>query len=167
MPTLVTGMQSKGFTLVEILVVILIVSITLGFALIAFGDFGEKRRIIVAAEQFSQYVVLTQQQAILDSSTLGIVIHHNGYELLRLTGPKQWSPMPSNRIFRPQRFPKGMLINLAHDSQKPNKPSKPRIIIQSSGEMTAFKLNFGSEKRPAMITVVGHRNGMITRVSTP
>ncbi len=48
---LVIGMQNRaradlnGFTLIEILVVIVIVGITLSFALLAFGDFGSERRI--------------------------------------------------------------------------------------------------------------------------
>ena len=62
----VIGMRNRdqGFTLIEILVVVLIIGITLGFALLAFGDFGRQRQIITAAETFVNYVTLVEQQAL-------------------------------------------------------------------------------------------------------
>ena len=185
MPTWVTGMHSKGrpnahavplncftafaktnmgFTLIEILVVILIVGITLSFALMAFGDFGEKRRIVISAEQFSQYVKLAQQQAILETTTLGIGIHKNGYQVMRLSPKAKWLPMSSNSIFHEQHFPKGLLINLQNNASSRGNPS---IIIDSSGDMTAFTLTFGSAKQPSIVSIIGEHNGALHTAKSP
>ena len=122
----------RGFSLIEILVVLFIIGITFGFALLSFGDFGEKRGIIVAAEQFTQYIKLVQQYAILETSTLRIQINQDGYQVLRFQPPKTWTPIASTPLFRLQHFPKGLIVNGG---------GRPVIIIvDASGDMTAFTL---------------------------
>ncbi len=159
MPKLVTGMRIKsGFTLVEILVVVLIIGITIGFALLAFGDFGGSRRVVVAAEQFAGYVRLVQQQAILEASTLGIRLNKQGYQVFRFNVSGNWQAMPSKTIFHAQHFPDSTVINLEN---RTNKKESPEIIINSSGDMTPFKLHFGSERQRYVITVIGSHDGHV------
>ena len=57
--------QRQGFTLVEILIVIFIISIVMTFAVLSLGDFGASRRIVLAAEQFKSDLISIQQEAIL------------------------------------------------------------------------------------------------------
>ncbi|HBI21430.1 MAG TPA: type II secretion system protein GspH [Legionella sp.] len=149
-----TRVTSRGFSLIEILVVLFIIGITLGFALLSFGDFGEKRRIIVAAEQLTQYIKLVQQYAILETSTLRLQIKADGYQVFRFQPPKTWSPIASTPLFRLQHFPKGLLVNGR---------GKPLVIqVDASGDMTAFTLTLGSSQQPTMVTIVGKRNGAVT-----
>ncbi len=144
-------MLTRGFTLIELLVVIFIVGITISFTLIAFGDFGEKRRIIVAAEQFGNNIKLAQQQAILDASTLGVHIDKSGYQILRFQA-NAWHPLPAG-VFHAQFFPKGLVINLHMGHLKPGRPA---IIINSSGNTTAFQFDFGNQKA-VMMRVINER----------
>lgn len=154
----------KGFTLIEIMVVILIVGITLSFALMSFGDFGEKRRIIISAEQFNNYVKLAQQLAILETATLGVAVNKNGYQILQLSARAQWRPMPSTSIFHAQYFPKGAIIHLeSHSSHR----GDPAIIINSSGDISVFKLTFGTAKNTSMIAIVSELNGALRSVKSP
>ncbi len=149
-----------GFTLIEILMVIAIIGITLGFALLAFGDFGGGRRAIVAAEQFSAYIKLVQQQAILQTSTLGIKITSNGYGTYYLERGIKWQIMPEKSIFHWQHFPADLLINL---SSKASNAQKPDILVDATGNMTEFTLDFGTVKKPALITLVGKHNGALLK----
>ena len=150
-------MQNKGgFTLIEILVVVLIFGITLGFTLLAFGDFGRERRIVMAAEQFINYVKFAEQQAILETSTLGINIDSKSYQLWRLQPPNHWGSLSNKTIFHQQQFPNNTIVHL-ETVTKNNRG--PQIIINSSGEITAFMLNFGSHDQANIVKVIGESNG--------
>lgn len=145
--------NSRGFTLLEILVVLVIIGITLSFALPSFGDFGEQRRSVTAAQQFASFVTLVRDEAILESSTLGVRVSREGYEVLRFKEPNTWQTMPQN-LFRYRTFPNYVVVSV-----KPSK--KPIIIINATGDMNAFKLTFGSEHKPNIATVVGSINGSV------
>lgn len=156
----------KGFTLIEILVVLLIVGIAMGFTMMALGDFGEKRRITMTAERFIQYVKLTQQQAILETSTLGIAFNNHGYQVLHLSQNKGWLPMLDQHVFHLQRFPKGLIVQFRNTIIK---YGTPQIMINASGGMTAFTLDFGTHKQAVIATISGTSNGAITiqTIKTP
>ncbi len=163
MQKLVTGMQNNGesangFTLIEILVVVLIIGITIGFALLAFGDFGSKRRILMSAEQFVNYVKFVQHQAIMETSTLGISVNQNNYQVLRFQAPSTWQTMPKKSIFHQQHFPDHAVVRFENTIQKNR---NPQIIITPSGDMTAFKLYFNSTSEENITSVVGESNGAI------
>ena len=150
--------HSKGFTLIEILVVVLIIGITIGFALLAFGDFGNKRRILISAEQFVNYVKFVQHQAILESSTLGITLNNNNYQVLRFQSTLTWQGMPNRSIFHQQHFPYGAIVRLENNTAKSR---NPQIIINSSGDMTAFILNLSTNKEATIAKVIGNSNGEV------
>jgi general secretion pathway protein H len=145
-----------GFSLIEILVVLFIIGITLSFALLSFGDFGEKRRIIVAAEQFTNYIRFIQHQAILENNLYRILIQPNSYQAQQFHPPEQWSFINS-RLFLKQILPKGMHIRLVGDDKKTH-----QIIIDASGTTKAFQLQFGSIQTPFLGTIVHDSKGQIT-----
>lgn len=147
---------AEGFTLIEILVVILIISITLTFAMLSFGDFGQKRKILATAQQFANYVKLVKEQAIIESSTLGIRINQNGYEVLRLQESNQWQPMPQS-IFHAHTFPK----QIKSLFKTKNKKNNQWIIFSATGDMTPFELKLGTSEEQNIVTLIGYTNGLI------
>ena len=147
---------NAGFTLIEILVVLVIIGTTLGFALLAFGDFGSQRRVIMAAEQFANYVKLAQQEAIIETSTLGIAIGTYTYQLLRFQ--TRWESIPNKNIFMIKSFPKDAVVRLEQSTQR----GQPQIIIHATGDITAFTLYFDSMKKNHIISVIGTPNGIIS-----
>jgi general secretion pathway protein H len=160
MRRLVTGMTiNRGFTLIEILIVIVIIGITVGFAMIAFGDFGASRRILFSAEQLVNTLHLAQQQAILETSTLGLRIDNNSYQILRFENSSSWEPISNKGVFKVNYFPQHTVITLKTNT-KPLQGS-PSIIINSSGNMTPFTLSFGTSKETALTVVTGSHDGSL------
>ncbi|MGC1181401.1 type II secretion system minor pseudopilin GspH [Legionella sp.] len=155
---LVIGMKNNlGFTLIEIMIVIVIIGITVGFALIAFGDFGESKRILFAAEHLVNNLRLAQQEAILETNTLGLRIDNKSYQILQLQNNSKWSPMSNKGIFKTTNFPQNTVITLITKNHPGAR--KPSIIILASGDMTPFTLNFGSNKEDKLASLIGSRNG--------
>lgn len=156
----------RGFTLIEILVVVVIIGITLGFALLSFGDFGAGRRAIVSAEQFSSYINLVQQRAILESNAFAININKDGYETLRFYRGG-WQPMPAKSIFHWRSFPNSIEVGLRNNIK--HRLKTPDIIINSSGDMSEFIVDFGTSKKPDIATLVGQQDGklVIQRPKSP
>lgn len=152
--------KNKGFTLIELLIVLIIIGITISFALLAYGDFGASRRIQFAAEQLVHHLKLAQQQAILESGTLGIRIDNSSYQILRFKNNKQWMTISNKGIFKMVYFPEHTVINLK-TSIKPALKS-PSIVINSSGDMTPFTLNIGTQSNPTLAIILGKHNGQIS-----
>lgn len=149
--------SNRGFTLIEILIVLVIIGITFGFALMAFGDFGESRRILFSAEQLVNTLRLAQQQAILGTSTLGLRIDNNGYQVFQLNNNAQWKPISDKGVFKMTYFPQDTHLTLKTQNTTPL--GTPSIIISASGDMTPFTLNFGSKQDTSLALLIGKRNG--------
>ncbi len=147
----------RGFTLIEILVVVMIIGITIGFALLAFGDFGAGRRAVVSTEQLSAYIKLVQQRAILENNTLGIDINNEGYSTFRLE-KGQWQKMPAKAIFHPRTFPNNIVATVQASGKK-NKG--PTIEIDPSGELSSFAVTVGTTQKPSIATLLSDANGQL------
>lgn len=147
----------KGFTLIEILVVLTIIAIMLSMTMLAFGDFGASRRITVEAEQLQNLIKLSQQQAILESGTLGLNIRQNQYQVYRFVAPSTWEPITKPDFFKAHRFPENVSLRLI----LPFQPSAnmPDIIINSTGDLTPFTLELGTRNTPVLLRLHGEQNG--------
>ena len=153
-----TGMPTtkSGFTLIEILVVLVILGITASVALLAFGDFGESRHIEAEAERFLQTTRLIHHHALLEATTYGMKITPSSYQIFRFTPPNTWIPVKS-ALLKSYRFPEKTLLHL--DIEATNK--QHLIIFQASGEITPFTITFGLKQQPSIAHVIAKDNGTI------
>jgi len=158
MRKLVIGMiDNRGFTLIEIMIVLVIIGITFGFALIAFGDFGESRRLLFSIEQLVNSLRVAQQQAILETSTFGLQIDNTRFQILQFQSNTAWKPVSNKGIFKVNYFPKNTVIFLKTNNNY--KPGTPPVIINSSGDMTPFTISFTNNKAQSIAVLSGSHNG--------
>ncbi len=167
MQKLATGMLNRnfpnfkklpGFTLLEILIVVIIIGISVTFAVLYFGDFGQNKRIQLASESFVQFIKLTQQQAILEASTLGIRLSKNGYQAVRFNLDNAWSSMPSKSLFSFHSLPKGAKLSWKSSIES---NTSPEIVLNASGDINQFQVNFLNSQSQTVVRINLSRDGRV------
>jgi len=153
--------MKNGYTLIEILIVVVIISITTAFAVLAFGDFGSSRRLLLSAEQFTSYLSLIQQQAILENKPFGLTIEKNAYQAYRFNAQTTWQILSQPSVFHKQFFPSTAIVTL--DASTPPQTT-PQIIVLSSGDLTPFSLRLSTAKKEPIATIRGYFDGRITLI---
>lgn len=155
-------MTNKGFTFIEILVVVIIIGIASTFAFLAVGDFGTHRKARIEAEHFVSFVKMIQQQAILEINSYGIKIENHGYGAFKLEKDNLWVPLSGSNLRWHALAPNISLFFVKHSLVK---SKEPQIMIHSTGEMTGFDLYFGTNSKPQQVHLHGKHNGDIMTVS--
>lgn len=138
--------KSTGFTLLEIMVVLVIISVILSFTTLSLGDGGQLRRIEKTSQRLHAVIQLAQQEAIIKGMELGLVITAESYQFVQFTG-KTWERLTNDHIFKQHIFPvntqlsltvEGEVISIFKENKK--KTISPHLIFFSSGEITPFTL---------------------------
>ena len=143
-------LKSRGFTLLEIMVVLVIISVILTFTTLSLGDGGQLRRIEKTSQRLQAVIQLAQQEAIIKGSELGLVITTESYQFVRFTG-QTWETLHHDSIFNKHLFPlntqlfltvEGEEMSIFKESKKttPSTKNAPHLIFFSSGEITPFTL---------------------------
>ncbi len=136
-----------GFTLLELLLVILIIGIILSFAALSIGR-GNERAIEDEMKRLAGLIALAAQEATLESHELAVQFNGNKYEFLAFEDNK-WARITGDDTFRPRTLPDEMRltvkiedepVNLGTDTSQETENVLPRIYLLSSGEITPFQL---------------------------
>jgi len=155
-------MKSGGFSLIEILIVIVIITLTSLFITLNIGDFTSRPHNITAvAQRIESIFRVAQEQAILQDSQIGVVINTQGYRFVHLmseqqTGQTQWRPLNKDNLLTQYTLPKGYQLAI-HEMNT----QQPQIIFYSSGDITPFQLHIAYDEGPRY-QLIGKGNGEIT-----
>ncbi len=168
-------MRSKGFTLVEILVVVVIMAIVISLAIVSIGAAGRDTQLDEETRRIEGLVGLLHERALLEGRDFGLRIEPAAYEFLVYDSRRdRWTSLDQEREFRRRDLPKGVSFQLQLDSQvivlKPlqrtlssdEPPPAPQLAIAASGEGTPFELTLSREGTQARATVDGDALGKIT-----
>lgn len=153
--------RNRGFTLLELLVVLVLLGIITTLAVLAMGSGGLNRKLEQEGRRFVSLVELAGDEAILHGRELGIDFNQTEYRFLFLVEGK-WLPYRDDKIFRTRTLPDtafyqlfidGLPVGLPEqfdldsgqgETGEPDSlsapPLKPQLFILSSGERNAFEL---------------------------
>ena len=138
-----TPMRTKGFTLIEILVVLVVIGIVLAVALISFGDFGVSRKQQLTTLQLQASIKSAQLDAILKPTVLGLAFTPRGYRYYRYeddayANEAAWLPLQHDDLSDAFAFSSGTTVSLLSPTAKTK--NTPAIYLLPDGSITPFTL---------------------------
>jgi general secretion pathway protein H len=136
----------KGFTLIEILVVMAIIAIILSFVTLSMGN-SLAREMEREAQKLTYILKLAYQESVMKSQEIGVFFKQNSYEFYRLHDDK-WQAIHNDAVFRSHTVNPTIQMTLFISGQKVdiNKTTDfPQLLILSSGELSSFEILWTSD----------------------
>ena len=166
--------RKNGFTLIEILVVILIIGIASSIIVISVGNFYlDNKRIDAFAKEMTALISLARNQAIFGFETLGIRFSGNEYTFYRLqeTNSLSWQPLNKKDVFwYPRKIPENLIVTVKRDETNQNTLTEgditPDIMIYPSGELSPFTISIHTLGRAQDYIIKGSYSGKISLSKT-
>ena len=133
-----------GFTLLEVLVVLVIIGIVIGFAVLAVNTGPEELRR--EGNRLASLLELTGEEAVMNGREYRVVIHRHDYAFELLQDGK-WQGS-EDEMLRARKLPDGMSLGLRlEDQPQPlseadaaGQTQPVALFLLSSGEITPFEL---------------------------
>jgi general secretion pathway protein H len=161
--------HSAGFTLIEILVVLLIISIVTSVALLNINR-NENKQMESFANELTQILTLAEEQAMLQPNVLGLSLNDNSFHFASLQPGAEkkniWTPV-QDTILGKHNIPSNIQLNVkvgGTTSAAFNEETKniPQIIISTDGDITPFTIYVGKKGERPRYVVIGDADGHIT-----
>jgi len=134
--------RERGFTLLELLVVLVIIGIITSLAVVRIGN-PLADQLSEESQRFTRLFQLAKEEAILENREYGIGLWYGGYLFFDYE-QETWRPVVTDRFFKPREWPAGIEAELELEAQlvslSEEPPEQPQIFILSSGENTGFTL---------------------------
>ncbi|MFP3978513.1 type II secretion system minor pseudopilin GspH [Marinobacter sp. KMM 10035] len=139
--------NSNGFTLIEILVVLVLVGLLAALAVFTMGGNSQQRELKNEVRELYLLMQTASEQAVLNNLELGLLFEENGYQFVAFQDDSGDWKATGERIFRARDFPDWLVATQFIESDTPRLASvedklRPDLVFFSSGETTPFELEF-------------------------
>lgn len=156
----------RAFTLLELVVVLAITGLLLGFAALTIGDGGRRGAMEREAERLKALCELAAQKAILQAQEIGVLFDERGYAFL-VFADDQWLPPDGDGVLRRRSLPEGLRLLVATEGsrlffgQSSAREFTPQVIFFSSGEISPFEILLADEHAVDSFRLSGAPDGTL------
>jgi len=153
--------RGSGFTLIEILVVVVIMGIISAIVVLGLGTLGDDRELRNEARRMTALIEMTLDEATLQGRDFGLELMQSGYRFVEFDPlTEQWSEVIGDDLMRPRSLAEGTEFELFledkrvllkidsaetekdddDDARNLNDDYLPHVLVLSSGDITPFVL---------------------------
>lgn len=164
---------ARGFTLLEILVVVFIIGVIATLAVLSVDNRAADDRLEREAQRLDALLGMAGEDAVLFGVELGLQVTRDGYRFLRLDADG-WIPVTAgDSPLRPRTLDEGVTLHLIRESGERPRPAgggdgeksdtgpRPDVLFLSSGEITPFELSLTASGTPVRYRYEGKLTGEV------
>ena len=153
----------RGFTLLELMVVLVLIGIISTFAVLSVGRHDQAAAMERETRRLATLIDMASNEAVIRGEELAIHFTATGYSFMVLQADG-WRELQDDDLLKPYTLPKGISVRievegdppgLGNQGKGPEQQDKmsedkltPQVYILSSGEMTPFSATFEVDQSP-------------------
>jgi general secretion pathway protein H len=161
--------RAPGFTLLEILVVVVIIAVMTTIGMLSMGTLGADREMDAELERYADALEAALEQAQLEGRDYGVRFLPGSYEFYVYAAERQrWEVVPEDRLYALHELPDGLELRLEIEGkalqlgrEAPQAPVTPQVVLFASGDVTPYRLQVHREGIERVVTVEGRPDGTI------
>lgn len=176
--------RSGGFSLIEILVVIVIISIVMSIAILSITLAGGDNQLRDEAQRVISLVEVARDESLLQGREFGLEFMQGSYRFVEFDPlTQQWSEVIGDDTLRLRQLPDELELELyieerrvilkpdpaRTESDEDDRPGveryAPHVLIYSSGDMSPFEVHFVRRVDDSLVAVQGDAAGALELVS--
>ena len=154
-------LSERGFTLIEILVVVIIIATISSIALLSMNLVGDDRDLDTERKRLATLLQVVQDEAAMQGREFGLELLQTGYRFVEYDPLAfQWSEVIGDDLYRLRQLPEGIELELYIEDKRIMLESDPKafkeadddtmqtgiqdytphLLLSSSGEITAYEI---------------------------
>lgn len=177
--------RNRGFSLIEILVVIVIIGIVASIAVLSITLAGGDSQLREEAQRIVSLVDVAQDESLLQGREFGVEFMQGSYRFVEFDPlTRQWSEIIGDDTLRLRQLPEELELELyledrrvvlkadpaqmktGDENRRGVEQYAPHVLIYSSGDMSPFELHFVRRIDDSLLAVRGDLAGTL-EILTP
>jgi general secretion pathway protein H len=149
-------MARRGFTLVEVIVVLLVLALLAGAATLPLSGFKERWKMQHEAEVLRGKLAALQTEALMRNLDLGLVVEPGAYRF-KSRNQNRWEDF-AEAPFEAYALPDNLVLKVDAEAAK---DSAPPVIFRSTGEMRFSTLHLKLKSDQTREVALGAKAGRV------
>jgi general secretion pathway protein H len=182
MPTSATGTSTdarrrgrivrrcSGFTLLELLVVIVIIGIITSMAVVSTRVLGGDHEMDQEGKRLVAVLTQAREDAMLEGRDVGLRLDARGYDFMRYDGRNErWDLVSEDPLLRERSLPDGLEARLQLEAREVRLPERvvttererpqPQVVLMASGDVVPFEVRLERAGTQEIRAIVGSADG--------